>query len=152
MRHRMLNISESHVTSSPLIYTCYGLGSCVGVFIIDRITNLAGGAHIGLPANTNGNIDFLSADSILEQLLREFKRLGSNLLALRAKLIGGAQVLAFSAGTGAANIRSVQSYLIANRILITAEDVGGTIARTGRFNSNTGVLLISTSEGKRYTI
>lgn len=152
MKYHMLNISESHVTNIPLIYTCYGLGSCVGVFIIDRITKLAGGAHIGLPAKANGNIDFLSADAILERLLYGFQRLGSNLMALRAKIIGGAQVLAYSAGTGSENIRSVQSFLVTNRILITAEDVGGIIARTGRFNSNTGELFISTSEGKRYTI
>lgn len=148
----MLNISESHATVSPLVYTCYGLGSCVGVFISDRSGRMSGGAHIGLPSSVQGNDTLLSADAVLDQLLDALRILGSDLTSLKAKITGGAQVLSQCRGTGEDNIRSVQHYLVRNRILIAAEDTGGTFARTGKFDCRTGELFIRTSEGKRYTI
>lgn len=148
----MLNISESHATVSPLVYACYGLGSCVGVFIMDRPGKVAGAAHIGLPSRVPGNEAFFNADTVLDRLMEAFRTLGSDLTTLRAKIAGGAQVLSPCASTGAENIRSVQTYLINKRIFIAAEDTGGTVARTGKFNCHTGELFIRTSEGKRYTI
>src|SRR6478609_4263347 len=37
-----LNIGDVVISDSPATYTCFGLGSCIGLFIQDRLTGLSG--------------------------------------------------------------------------------------------------------------
>jgi chemotaxis protein CheD len=147
---RMLNINQFHVSVDPVTYTCFGLGSCIGLFITDRVKGLSGGAHIPMPAGEMG--EFLPASLIINNLLDAFSSLGSDLVSLRAKVAGGAHVFETLPRVGEQNIKAVLTQLMEKKIFIVATDVGGTVSRTARFNSQTGDLLISTSEQKVYTI
>jgi chemotaxis protein CheD len=147
---KTLNINDIDVTSRNMIYTCYGLGSCIGLFVTDRITGLSGGAHIPMPAPNGG--EFLDAGCMLNALLNEFKARGSQLLGLRAKLTGGAQVYASALNIGEQNVRAVVNLLVEQKIYIAASDVGGVVSRTARYNTLTGDLNITTSEPKNYCI
>jgi len=151
MRKRMLNINEVDVTAKPVVYTCYGLGSCIGLFVTDKPKGLSGGAHIPLPASTETD-GFLGASRLINELLQAFQQLGSDLSYLRAKITGGAQVYDSLLNIGEKNIRAVLQQLIEKKIFIAATDVGGRVSRTARFNSVTGELCISTSEQKTYCI
>ena len=151
MKKRMLNINEVEVNDNPVVYTCYGLGSCIGLFITDSVKKLSGGAHIPLPFSLHAG-EFEDATRIINRLLFAFSNLGSDLNYLRAKVTGGAQMYESSFGVGQQNIEIVLQKLIDKKIFIAATDVGGKVSRTARFNSITGELQISTSEQKTYSI
>jgi chemotaxis protein CheD len=151
MNKRMLNINEIDVTDEPLVYTCFGLGSCIGLFITDRLKKISGGAHIAMPSSlTDG--EFMGASHMINLLLKSFEDMGSDLNGLTAKITGGANMYASSLDIGDQNIKVVQEQLIRKRIFIAATDVGGKVSRTARFNSATGELQIFTSEQKSYSI
>ncbi|HEY8938193.1 MAG TPA: chemotaxis protein CheD [Cyclobacteriaceae bacterium] len=148
---RILNINDTHATSDPVEYTCYGLGSCIGLFISDRVKGLSGGAHIPLPEPSVEG-EFENADAMISNLLQQLSLQGSDLLTLRAKVTGGARIYESVNDIGKQNINAVTQQLINRRIFIAAMDVGGKFSRTARYNSVTGELRISTSEQKTYSI
>ena len=151
MRTEILQINDLHVTRQPVVYTCFGLGSCVALFIADRVSGVTGGVHIPLPDTMSAG-EFLSAARLIEVLLNNFQSMGSNLCFLRAKMAGGAQVYDSIANLGQQNIDAVVAHLTGRKIFLAASDVGGRLARTVHFNSVTGILNIVTSEQKSYTI
>ena len=151
MRKRTLNINDVDVTDKPVLYTCYGLGSCIGLFVTDRLKRLAGGAHIPLPSTLESG-EFLGATRLINELLGSLALLGSDLSCLRAKVTGGARVYESSFDIGEQNARMILQKLIDLRVFIAAKDLGGKVSRTARFNSETGELKISTSEQKTYSI
>ena len=151
MRKRMLNINEVDVTNKPVVYTCYGLGSCIGLFVTDRLKGLAGGVHIPLPSTCETS-EFLDASRLINELLGSFTLLGSDLNYLRAKVTGGASVYESSFNIGEQNAQAVLQKLMDIKVYIAATDLGGKVSRTARFNSITGELKISTSEQKTYSI
>jgi chemotaxis protein CheD len=148
---RALNINEWDATEQPAFYICYGLGSCVGLFMVDRLTGLCGAAHIALPMAAEGS-GYSGAAQLITQTLDKMRALGSNLSCVRAKVAGGAHVFETSLGIGAQNIRAVLTELTRKGVYLAAADLGGNISRTARFNSVTYQLHISTSEYKTYTI
>jgi chemotaxis protein CheD len=147
----MLNINEIDVTNKPLVYTCFGLGSCIGLFVTDRVKKISGGAHIAMPSSLHDG-EFFGASHMIDLLLRSFEDMGSDLNGLSAKITGGANVFCSSLDIGDQNIKVVQQQLINKKIFISATDVGGKISRTARFNSVTRELQIFTSEQKLYSI
>jgi chemotaxis protein CheD len=150
MISRMLNINEVAVTNKPVEFVCYGLSSCIALFITDNSKKISGGAHIAMPAK-NPDSMLKGADELVDELLAGLKGLGSDLTTLRAKITGGAQVLSTSS-MGQPNTLAVQQLLMSRNIYIAASDVGGKVSRTARFNSITQQLTISTSEPKNYTV
>lgn len=151
MRSKILNINEVDVTGKPVIYTCYGLGSCIGLFLTDRLRGLSGGAHIPLPVSTEES-EWSGVSEMIDILLENLQSMGSDLNCLRAKVTGGAQVLESMTNIGDQNVQCVLQQLVNRRIYLAAKDVGGKVSRTARFNSVTGELKISTSERKTYSI
>lgn len=151
MTVKMLTINALHVSSTPIIYTCYGLGSCIGLFIVDRLNNLYAGAHIAMPSvcSSEGYPDALQ---IMDHLVSLLRGQGSDLTCLRAKIAGGAKVYESGLDIGAQNIKVVSQYLVNRKIFLAASDVGGRTARTVRFNSLTGTMEISTTDQRMYFI
>ncbi len=148
---KVLGISELYSSDKPVEYTCYGLGSCIGLFINDRVKGLSGGAHIALPGPTNES-EFIDAEKMIDGLLEQLSNQGSDLLTLRAKVTGGAQVFESALDIGKQNIEMVLKQLTNKRIFIAAMDVGGKVSRTARFNGESGEVKISTSEQRTYFI
>lgn len=147
----MLSINDVEVDCGPVLYTCYGLGSCVGLFISDRLQQLSGGAHISLPSSCGSGV-YPDATCMINALMAGLREKGSDLNSLRAKIVGGAKVYDFPGNIGEQNINVVLQYMLLNRIFVAATDLGGNIARTARFNSITGAVGISTSDQKKYFI
>jgi len=150
-----LNIGDVITSSGNVNYTCFGLGSCIGLFIHDRLNNLSAGAHILLPELDEGPCGYMkyyNATSAIQQILLRLKSKGSTLESLRAKIVGGANVLGVNMLTGSRNIDSVVKNLTANKIYIAATDVGGTHCRTAKFESSTGRLTVRRPELNEYKI
>lgn len=146
MTEYKLNIGDVASSASRARYMCYGLGSCVGLFISDRITGASAAAHILLPnADLCAEEDLskhYNVHSAFAEMLKRLKMMGSNLTSLRAKVAGGANVMSMNLQTGALNVESVLRQLTEHKIYIAATDVGGTHCRTASFESETGQLTV----------
>jgi chemotaxis protein CheD len=147
----VLDINEVEVSVRPVEMVCVGLGSCVAVFVTDRIRKVYGGAHIPLPCG-EFTAGMKSAGEIIDELLYKLQRKGGDVNRLRAKIAGGANVLDQTLDIGKQNAESVMELLHARKIYIAGSDLGGTISRSVRFNSVTQELTISTSEQEKYII
>lgn len=144
MKEYKLNIGEVVVSKEPASYNCLGLGSCIGLFVHDRVNNFTAGAHIFLPEQEGPTEDgkFFSVSQALEEILSRFQLYGSSLIGLRAKITGGACVLNVGVDTGVKNASSIVSRLVQNKIYIAAKDLGGTWCRSAKYNSLTGVMTV----------
>lgn len=141
-----MKIGQVAASAMPSEYVCYGLGSCVGLFLLDRSSRVSGGAHIAHPTGDGGHS---GAHQAVEWLLAEIAALGGNTGALRAKLAGGASI---GSRIGQEICEKVISILHSRKIYIASSDVGGKSSRTVRFNSVTGEMSVANSEKKRFVI
>ena len=90
-----------------------GLGSCIGLALIDRLSGVAGMAHIVLPEAIGASGEELGkfADRAVPELISQMKRAGA-VGRLEAVLAGGAQM--FEIGEmdiGARNTAAVEAGL-----------------------------------------
>lgn len=142
-----LNIGDVATSSGKANYTCFGLGSCIGLFLQDRVTGFSGGAHILLPdweKSTYTDAKFYNVTSALNEILEQFKINGISVTSLRAKVTGGANVIGINSRTGERNAESIVKHLTQRKIYIAALDVGGNHFRTARFEGETGKLTVRT--------
>ncbi len=110
-----------------------GLGSCIGLVMVDRGTGVAGLAHIVLPEGRDGaSAPGRFADRAVPELLAKMCGAGARKACLEAVLAGGAQM--FELGTeldiGARNESAVRAALAKVRIPIVAAVTGGNRGRT----------------------
>jgi chemotaxis protein CheD len=144
MTEEVLLIGDVKVFDRPVVMKCYGLGTCVGLFIKDHLTGITGGAHIFLPefVEMNSFGEGIPADECVERMLKEMKKKGASLDTLRAKIAGGSNSHLHFYDTGQRNTRGVIDALVRNKVYIAAMDVGGTISRTVKFNTASGELTV----------
>lgn len=122
-----------------------GLGSCIGVAIVDLDTGAAGLAHVFLPAPPPTGPKAAAgagtyAETAVPELVKRVARLGGprNVgrgAKLAAVIAGGARMFASRPGTadvGERNIAAVQAALDTAGITVIAADVGGSHGRTMR--------------------
>ncbi len=147
MQELVLNIGEVKASREAQVISCYGLGSCVGVFLYDRRSKIAGGAHILLPDAGNSNSTEY-AEQAFKVLLNEMKALGSDLSTLRAKIIGGGNMFSSGIHIGLRNINSVKKLLLKNKIYLASDDTGGNTYRSGKFYVTDGSLEVSSAQSK----
>lgn len=144
-----MNIGQTAVSLAPGEIICYGLGSCLGVFLYDKFQKVGAGAHIMLP----GNGEQHDSDKMLRVIVKGMLDRGCNPLIIRARLVGGADIMNLrSYRIGQRNIDYVKKELKERRIMINAEDLGGTGSRTARLDLESGILSIKNSKKNYYTI
>ena len=123
----------------------YALGSCIGICLYDPSIRLAALVHIMLPINmeTGRKNPMKYADTGIRETLKQMESQGARRIRIVAKIAGGAKMLDVpgngSLGSiGQRNIESVHLNLKREGIRLRKEDVGGTVARTLRFDVATG--------------
>jgi chemotaxis protein CheD len=138
---RMGEYAVSSVAGDVLV--AVGLGSCIGLVLLDRGAAVAGLAHVVLPAlvgreaSTPGKF----ADTAAEALIAAMLPLRARRLRLEAVLVGGASMFASaSAGleVGPRNDAAVRAELARLRIPVAAAATGGAKGRTVRVTLDTG--------------
>lgn len=146
-----LNASKAKNT----VIKTMALGSCVGIMLLDPISEMIGMVHIALP---EASIDIEKsrtkpgyfADTAIDALLRRMANLGSTtrIQDMFTKIAGGANVLNNSLDIGNRNILAVKRALWQLGTGPVAEDVGGNFSRTVSAFTDTGVIeLYSPSKG-----
>ena len=121
-----------------------GLGSCIGLVLVDVRAAVAGLAHVVLPASegregTPGKF----ADTAVPALVEELEALGGRRIRLRAVLVGGASMFSFGGSgldVGQRNDAAVREALDRMRIPVAAAEIGGDRGRTVRVSVDGSVV------------
>jgi chemotaxis protein CheD len=133
---RMGELAASAGTADVLV--SLGLGSCIGLALVDRRTGVAGLAHVVLPASDGhaaGQNPFKFADHAVPELINRVVRLGARKPKLEAILVGGASMFAVTSAAlevGQRNDAAVREQLKVLRIPVIAAETGGNRGRTVR--------------------
>ncbi|MDN5212708.1 chemotaxis protein CheD [Fulvivirgaceae bacterium BMA12] len=144
-----LNIGETVVCAAPGEIVCYGLGSCLGVFLYDKFQKVGAGAHILSP----GNGEEHKSDQMLDDIINGMLDKGCHRLTIRARLVGGANILNLHAyRIGYRNTIYVKKELRKKGIVVSSEDTGGTKSRTARLDVESGILSVNNARKNYYTI
>lgn len=123
----------------------YALGSCIGITFYDPAIRLGALLHILLPERT-GDADqnlYKYANTGIQETLRKLTAFGMVKSRTVVKIAGGAKMFELCGKSefgniGQRNINMVKQILQAERIHISGEDTGGTIARTMVLDLATG--------------
>lgn len=131
-----------------------GLGSCIGVAVVDRARGVAALAHVMLP-DAAADPDAPAgkyADRAVPALVREAEALGARRVRLEAVLVGGAQMFDVGVGSaldiGARNATAVRAALAQARIPVRAEEVGGRRGRTMRLHVGPMTVTVKEAGGR----
>jgi chemotaxis protein CheD len=118
-----------------------GLGSCIGVAVLDRRLGVAGLAHVVLPGGDGkGEPPGKYADRAVPLMVDELVAMGARRSCLEAVMAGGASMFASSSGNlevGARNDKAVREVLAKLRIPVLCAVTGGSRGRTVRVYMNT---------------
>jgi len=134
----MVRMGELAVSSVPgHVLVSLGLGSCIGLALLDRKMGIAGLAHIVLPQSQGHGTDNSRkfADFAVPELVSELEAEGARKVRLEAVLVGGASMFAVSSSSlevGQRNEAAVRELLKAMRIPVKATATGGNKGRTIR--------------------
>jgi chemotaxis protein CheD len=151
-------MAEIQVLRTSGQLACLGLGSCIGLCMLDPEAKVAGMVHIMLPEAYAGKPvekPGKFADTGVVQLIRMMERAGAIRNRLLVAYAGGAQVFSFGNGEsrldiGARNAAAVQVQLQGQGMRARAYDVGGNLGRTVTFSLETGQIRVRTvSQGEK---
>jgi chemotaxis protein CheD len=127
-----------------------GLGSCIGLALVDRSAGVAGLAHIVLPESTETDREpGKFADLAVPELLDRICHAGANRRRLEAVLAGGARM--FDLGEldiGARNAEAVRRGLAASGVSVRAAEVGGNRGRTMRVTVSDCTITVKEAGGE----
>ena len=148
---RMGELCASATAGDSLV--ALGLGSCIGLVLLDRRKGVAGLAHIVLPAaEGHAELNPLKfADKAVPELIRQVIALGGRKPMLEAVLVGGASMFSVSSASlevGQRNDAAVREALAARRIPVVAEATGGSRGRTIRVDVASGAVTVREAGGR----
>lgn len=131
-----VNMGELKVLKGAGRLITVGLGSCVGVAILDVDRQIGGLAHVFLADSGKHNTtDQLGkfADIAVPALVEEVVKCGGRRAQLIAKIAGGAHLFPGITGArlnvGKQNVEAVRYHLKRMGVPLVAEDVGGNYGR-----------------------
>lgn len=138
-----VGLAECAVSRNPEdVLVAYGLGSCVGVVMIDPVLRLCGLLHAVLPrtseASRSGELNSHKyVDSGIERMIADLKQAGANPHRLTVRLVGGSNMVMAANAThpfdiGTRNVEAAQTTLQRLKMPVAATEVGGHVGRTVR--------------------
>lgn len=142
-----VRIGELIATRDPdEVLISVGLGSCIGLAMIDRARGIAGLAHVMLPQSPNGAgpLPGRYANHAVPTLLEKMVELGASRSAIEVGIAGGAQMFAGSSSieVGKRNAEAVTTALGEARLRVKASATGGDKGRTVKVLASQGVMIV----------
>ena len=140
---------EYYCTSRDMLIVTV-LGSCVSACIRDRVSGIGGMNHFMLPdsgiadGNSPISLSMRYGTYAMEVLINQLLKAGARRENLEAKVFGGGNVLRgfTTINVGERNAQFVRSYLHAENMRITAEDLNDIYPRKVYFFPRTGKVLV----------
>jgi chemotaxis protein CheD len=150
---RMGEIEVSKRAGEELV--ARGLGSCIGLALVDRSSGVAGIAHIVLPESPGGSRTEPGrfADLAVPALIAQMQEAGAVTRRLDAVLAGGARM--FEVGEmdiGARNAAAVKAGLARAGLKILAAETGGNRGRTLRVTVGEFAVTVKEAGGETVTL
>ncbi|HEX6025671.1 MAG TPA: chemotaxis protein CheD [Solirubrobacter sp.] len=151
----MGELATSAVAGDVLV--SLGLGSCIGLALLDRRVGVAGLAHIVLPASSGAPAAgaYKFADVAVPELIERVVAAGGRRPMLEAAIVGGASMFAVSNGSmevGVRNEAAVRDLLAAERINVIAAETGGARGRTVRVHVGTSEVTVREAGGIEHVL
>jgi chemotaxis protein CheD len=134
----VVRMGEASATSTPAdVLACIGLGSCIGLALVDRRRGVAALAHVMLPESTQPDPPqpHKFADLAVPALIDLAQAHGAGRARLEAALVGGAAMFQFGGSgqdIGARNEAAVRRHLDKAGVPVRATATGGGRGRTIR--------------------
>jgi chemotaxis protein CheD len=153
VQETMVRMGELAVSAaSGEVLVSIGLGSCIGLALVDRSRSIAGLAHVMLPSSTAGGRGEPSkfADTAVPALLSRLVALGTTPTRLDAVLVGGARMFSFggeSLDIGQRNEEATLAALKRHGLRIAAKATSGNKGRTIRVHVEGGRILYKEAGG-----
>jgi chemotaxis protein CheD len=152
-----VDIADLKATNCPTdVLITYSLGSCIGLTVYDPAVKVGGLIHCQLPlAKINpakaAERPAMFTDTGVAALLQEVFNLGGQRQRLIAKLVGAACMLGDETlfKIGERNQTVARKVLWKNDILLSGEDVGGSISRTVSLHLATGRTIVKAAGEER---
>lgn len=142
--YRTVGIGDYAMTAGAADLAANGIGSCVGIALVDERAGVAGLVHAKRPtadeAETTGAT---FADTGIERLVDAMEREGAKKHRIEAKLAGGSSMLDSFSGLGERNVAQARATLERLDIPLLASDVGGDTGRSLRLDGESGELTIT---------
>jgi chemotaxis protein CheD len=147
MAELMARMAELVASQTPGdVLTALGLGSCIGVALVDDSCRVGALAHVVLPTSQGapgaGPTTAKFADTAVPMLIGEMAGRGVPRHRVWAVLAGGAQMFSLggkgSLDIGRRNEAAVRAALDANRLPVRAAATGGSVGRTLRVYLGSG--------------
>ncbi|HET9908741.1 MAG TPA: chemotaxis protein CheD [Anaerolineales bacterium] len=142
MKEINVGLGEQAISRNPDdVLVAYGLGSCVGVVMVDPRSHISGLLHAVLPRPVDGGRGEHNSSKYveggIEGLIASMVREGAYKNRLVVRIVGGANMLISSGLTrsfdiGTRNIEAAQMTLDRLRMPIVSAEVGGHTGRTVR--------------------
>ena len=130
---------EFAVSAAPDAMLTTILGSCVAACLWDEAAGVGGMNHIVLPDLPETDLRLASAGTnAMELLINGIIRAGGERARLRAKLFGGARMIAGLSDVGERNAHFATGFLAREGIPCVSESLGGTAGRRVQFWPTTG--------------
>jgi chemotaxis protein CheD len=146
----MVRMGELAVSARRGQLVALGLGSCIGLALLDRRLGTAGLAHVVLPQAPEGQRSLKFADRAVPELISRLLGLGARRIRLEAVLVGGASMFAASPAleVGSRNEAAVREQLESLRIPVLASATGGSRGRTVRVDVATTTVSVREAGGR----
>jgi chemotaxis protein CheD len=150
----MVRMGELAISAAPAdTLVSIGLGSCIGLALLDRRRGVAGLAHIVLPAAPEAEPPSPKyADTAVPLLVDRLMRLGALRFSLEAVLVGGAEMFSFANARGNLDVgqRNEQATLEAlarHGVSVRASATRGNKGRTIRVHVGSGLVTVREAGG-----
>jgi chemotaxis protein CheD len=154
----MVRMGELATSAEPgHVLASLGLGSCIGLALVDGHRGRAGLAHIVLPESQGHAIEnvWKFADRAVPELLERVVAIGARRSGIEAVLVGGASMFTTSSRSlevGQRNELAVREELVKLRIPVVAEATGGDRGRTIRVHVASGAVSVREAGGQTYEL
>jgi chemotaxis protein CheD len=147
---RMGELAASAVPGDVLV--SLGLGSCIGLALVDRRLGVAGLAHVVLPSSGGyaSPASYKFADRAVPELIDRVVAAGGRRPLLDAVLVGGASMFTVSSASlevGQRNEAAVRDLLKQLRLEVVAAATGGSRGRTIRVDVASGAVTVREAGG-----
>lgn len=150
-----IGLAERAVSRNPNdVMVAFGLGSCLGITMVDPVNRVCGMLHAVLPERMNGADPYSPkfVNSGIEGLLAAVLEAGALRSRLIIRMAGGANMLLASGlsttfDIGTRNINSAHETFKRLGLTLQASQVGGNLGRTVRLYVSNGRMTIRQVNG-----
>jgi chemotaxis protein CheD len=143
----VVRMGEASASNAPGdVLACIGLGSCIGLALVDRSKGVAALAHVMLPESSQPDPPqpHKFADLAVPALVDLALAHGASRTRLEAAMVGGAAMFQFGGSgqdIGQRNAAAVTRHLEALRIPVRATETGGSKGRTVRVTAGADITI-----------